>query len=173
MKFFHLDRAGIAPQDQATIFDKFTQADNSSTRVYGGTGSGLGLNISKRFVELLGGRISLRSQPGLGSTFEICLPARRDMPLPVPVTDFEAAHDALTDHRIQPSHRLLNVEDEPVTLALLQKMLRRSGCYLAAARLHGLATHPGDRADRQRTRCPRTATSARLPSPRHFPKKCL
>jgi len=58
---------GIPPEKQKEIFSSFTQADNSMTRKYGGTG--LGLTISRRLVELLGGRIWVESEPGAGSAF--------------------------------------------------------------------------------------------------------
>lgn len=65
---------GIAPADQARIFDEFQQVDDSSTRKKGGTG--LGLSISRRLIDMHGGRIGLDSTLGKGATFNIILPVR-------------------------------------------------------------------------------------------------
>ena len=65
---------GIAPKDQALIFEEFQQVDSSSTRQKGGTG--LGLAISKRIVEMHGGTIDVESVLGSGSTFRLKIPIR-------------------------------------------------------------------------------------------------
>ncbi|WOJ88967.1 ATP-binding protein [Methylocapsa polymorpha] len=67
---------GVAPEDQARIFEAFQQGDNTSTRRQ--DGAGLGLSISKRFIEMHGGAIKVASTLGVGSTFSIVLPIRVD-----------------------------------------------------------------------------------------------
>ena len=67
---------GIAPEDQAAIFEEFRQVGREDARKQEGTG--LGLTLAKKFVELHGGRIWVRSQVGLGSTFSFTLPVRSE-----------------------------------------------------------------------------------------------
>ena len=69
---------GIAPENQTKIFEPFQQLDASIRRVHGG--SGLGLSISKRFVEMHGGKMWLESQVGAGTTFYFSLPLRAPLP---------------------------------------------------------------------------------------------
>ncbi|MDZ5460913.1 sensor histidine kinase [Azohydromonas lata] len=66
---------GIAPGQQQRIFEKFTQADDSTTRRFGGTG--LGLSIVRRLVQLMNGTLSMESQPEQGTTFTVALPFRK------------------------------------------------------------------------------------------------
>jgi PAS domain S-box-containing protein len=67
---------GIAPENQQRVFDRFMQADPSSTRRHGG--AGLGLHITRQLVELMGGDIALTSEVGVGTTVQVSLPAATD-----------------------------------------------------------------------------------------------
>jgi signal transduction histidine kinase/CheY-like chemotaxis protein len=103
---------GIAPQDQERIFDEFTQVENPIQKKVRGTG--LGLPLSRRLAELLGGRITLDSEPGRGSTFRLHLPASCASEAPKDVADVEIlAHQ----------RPVLIVEDDPQTMELYLKYL--------------------------------------------------
>jgi len=74
---------GMTPEQTARIFGEFTQADSSTTRKYGGTG--LGLSISKKFCEMMGGEMTVESEPGKGTTFLVDLPVVvAETPVPPP-----------------------------------------------------------------------------------------
>ena len=64
---------GMTAEQTARIFDEFVQVDDSPTRRHGGTG--LGLTLTRRFTEMMGGSVSVQSEPGHGTTFNIFLPA--------------------------------------------------------------------------------------------------
>src|SRR5208283_3470186 len=86
---------GIASEDQARIFLEFEQADGGSTRKFGGTG--LGLTISKRIIESMGGSIAVESASGEGSTFRVtvALPRAGDADEPALAVPDLAGNDIL------------------------------------------------------------------------------
>ncbi len=106
---------GIKAEKIAGLFDMFTQADASTTRLYGGTG--LGLAISKQLVELMGGSIGVSSEPGEGSTFwfELNLPAEASQP------------QALESMAELDGVRALIIDDYGVTLRVLGDTLEHWG----------------------------------------------
>jgi PAS domain S-box-containing protein len=89
---------GIPKEKMGALFQKFSQADSSTTRKYGGTG--LGLAISKQLIELMGGSIGVRSTLGEGSTFWFTLPLELDthpQAAPVPVADLRGLRAMIVD----------------------------------------------------------------------------
>jgi signal transduction histidine kinase/CheY-like chemotaxis protein len=87
---------GIPADKIGALFQKFTQADTSTTRRYGGTG--LGLAISKQLIELMGGSVGLKSKAGEGSTFWFTLPMPLDdQPATIPVTDLRDLRVLIVD----------------------------------------------------------------------------
>ncbi len=109
---------GMTEEQLAKLFQRFQQADASTTRQFGGTG--LGLALTKAFVAMLGGEVEVRSAPGEGSMFTVRLPAT----LP-PV----AAVDHGADHTTDASGRdvILVVDDDQAQLDLTSRFLAREG----------------------------------------------
>ncbi|KAB2888094.1 MAG: PAS domain-containing protein, partial [Burkholderiaceae bacterium] len=114
---------GIEAAQLERIFDPFAQADASTTRRFGGTG--LGTTISRQLVELMQGRIGVRSTPGTGTVFSVRLP----LPLGQPP---EAA--VPPPMRALPTLRVLAVDDVPNNLELLQITMARAGHRATLAR---------------------------------------
>jgi len=72
------DGIGMSPKQQAVVFEEFVQADEDTSRKFGGTG--LGLTLVKKFTDLLGGTITLKSAPGVGTTFTLKIPPTPPLP---------------------------------------------------------------------------------------------
>ena len=115
---------GVEPEKLPHLFERFYQADSSSTRRYGGTG--LGLAISRQLVDLMGGSIAVDSRPGQGSEFTVTLPlepAQPGWPQAVPEPEIASACPC----------RVLLVEDNPVNELVARRMLERLGCQVRSA----------------------------------------
>ena len=116
---------GIEPEKQKTIFDAFTQADSSTTRLFGGTG--LGLTISSRLVGMLGGTMWVESEPGHGSCFHFT--ARLGVAAPLAV-EAAPAGPSLRTAGSRPGGRKLSIlvaEDNPINQRLLRRILEKRG----------------------------------------------
>lgn len=118
---------GIGAEALVGIFDHFSQADSSTARRFGG--SGLGLTISRELVRLMGGDITVESQPGRGSTFlfNVSLQVGRFRdPAPIPRADADLGSVGF-------SGRVLVAEDNLINQQLAQGMLERLGCVVIMA----------------------------------------
>lgn len=118
---------GIAEEKQEEIFKTFTQGENTMTRRYGGTG--LGLAISKGLVEIMGGRISVRSRLGLGSVFAFTLPM--SSPKSREHTGSERPSKSLAV--AVPEGHILVVEDNPMVLEVVLMVLSRRSWQVTTA----------------------------------------
>ena len=128
LEFFVEDSGiGIAPEKQEIIFERFRQADEAKNREYGGTG--LGLAISRGLVELLGGKLTIHSQPGAGSTFSFTVPFKPVMTHSKPV--------AIQGNKTYDwsGKRLLIVEDDAFNIDYLRLALAETAIEIDHARL--------------------------------------
>jgi signal transduction histidine kinase/CheY-like chemotaxis protein len=126
---------GIRKEEQKKLFKAFSQADGSTTRNFGGTG--LGLIISKQLVDLMGGKIWVKSRYGMGSSFifEIDLRTIKDLP-----KDVEWKRDTLKDSRdlkksveLLEGHRVLLVDDNQINQEIVAGLLENSHLELDVA----------------------------------------
>ena len=127
---------GIAPEKKSTIFEPFAQADESITRLYGGTG--LGTTIARQLVVLMGGQIGVESTVGVGSLFWFELPLQQSEPQGIDLvqelaenvrlsaTAIEARVGAATVHKMRGA-RILVAEDNPTNQRVTQLILESGG----------------------------------------------
>jgi adenylate cyclase len=121
---------GMTPTQMEKLFEEFSQADSSTTRKYGGTG--LGLAISQRFCRMMGGDISVQSEPGRGSTFTIHLPANLvgiDSATAAPETT-PRMRAATTSHD---APLIVVADDDPTGREVVARFLEREGFSVALA----------------------------------------
>lgn len=120
---------GISDEDQTHLFKSFNQLDNSSSKVYGGTG--LGLVISKELVKSMDGDIGVVSTPGLGSTFWFSFVAEKvsnEFQFTNPVED-----TSITPQFLKEQPKVLLVDDNEVNRKVASEILRKSGCQITEA----------------------------------------
>jgi signal transduction histidine kinase/DNA-binding response OmpR family regulator/CHASE3 domain sensor protein len=126
---------GISSDKIDRIFEEFGQADDSTTRNYGGTG--LGLPISRRFCEMLGGELNVTSDSGQGSTFSIRVPAV----LPGTTMDGSSEQEAPEKTEVEISklrqaaagNVVLAIDDDPQALDIIERLLDKAGFEVATA----------------------------------------
>ncbi|HEC19475.1 MAG TPA: hybrid sensor histidine kinase/response regulator [Gammaproteobacteria bacterium] len=126
---------GMTEEEQVKIFSPFTQADESTTRVYGGTG--LGLCISQQLAQTLGGDVTVISEKGKGSTFtatiDVCVdPDKLKLISSAPIHGNHNDKQSGREH-IQLHGRILLVEDNPENQRLIAKSVRKAGLDIALA----------------------------------------
>jgi len=121
---------GMTPEQLARLFQAFTQADGSTNRKFGGTG--LGLVISRRFCQMMGGDITVKSESGRGSTFTITLPA--EVPEAASQTQFftQALPPSSADSATAAT-TLLVIDDDPAVHDLMRRSLEKEGYRIEAA----------------------------------------
>jgi signal transduction histidine kinase/DNA-binding response OmpR family regulator len=116
---------GIAPENHEAVFREFFQVEHAGAGAVGGTG--LGLSIVKKFTELMGGRVTLASAPGHGSTFRVCLPLQVSLPRTQPL-------DAALGRPLAGANRVLVVEDDLAAYQSLARWLSEAGYFPIRAR---------------------------------------
>ena len=126
---------GMTPEQLGRLFQRFSQADASTTRRFGGTG--LGLAITKAFCAMLGGDVAVDSLPGKGTTFVVRLPTDLRRVAPPAPRGAEAGHEPDAAEAKEPSEGhdgvVLVIDDDPSTRDLLERFLRREGFAVRCA----------------------------------------
>ncbi|MBK9711652.1 MAG: response regulator [Kouleothrix sp.] len=118
---------GMSPEQVGRLFQAFTQADASTTRKYGGTG--LGLTITRKFCQIMGGDVTVESAAGAGSTFTIRLPAQVADPRVAPPPDDEAP----AAEAAEGASLVLVIDDDPTVIELMRHFLGKEGYRVESA----------------------------------------
>jgi len=118
---------GMTPEQQAHVFEAFAQAEASTMRDFGGTG--LGLTITKNFCRMMGGDVTLTSEPGKGSIFTIRLPIE----VREPETESEAESKSLAAPPPVEGKTVLVIDDDADTREVLERFLNRKGFHVECA----------------------------------------
>src|SRR5881296_16494 len=114
---------GMTPEQQAKLFEEFTQADSSTARQYGG--NGLGLAITRRLARMMGGDVTVTSEPGKGSVFTVRLPGSADS---------QAKSSTGSDGRRSPTaDRVLVIDDDATARELIADHLKAEGFSVVTA----------------------------------------
>jgi signal transduction histidine kinase/CheY-like chemotaxis protein len=112
---------GMTPEQQAKLFEEFTQADSSTARRYGGTG--LGLAITRKLARMMGGDVTVASEPGKGSVFTVRLPGAADAP----------TRAAGNGNRLPRTDCVLVIDDDATSRDLISDQLKAEGLPVVAA----------------------------------------
>ncbi len=129
---------GLSPEQIVKLFTDFTQADATTTRKFGGTG--LGLALTRRFCQMMGGEVTVRSLPGEGSVFTIKLPAIVSEAKSEDADEIAgdesvvaSLHDGSVDGSTPSSTCVLVIHDDPTQRALIQRFLSKEGFVVCTA----------------------------------------
>jgi PAS domain S-box-containing protein len=119
---------GMTAEQLAKLFQRFRQADDSTTRQFGGTG--LGLSITRAFSRMMGGEVRVESTPGRGSVFTIEIPAVLDT---TPPPARASAPQLPAETRPEPDDCVVVIDDDPAARELLTRFLQREGFHARTA----------------------------------------
>ncbi len=132
---------GLSAEQLVKLFQTFSQADASTTRKFGG--SGLGLSLTRRFCQMMGGDVTVKSEPGEGSTFIIKVPATVSdlepsepewpVPLETPIVDTKRA-PGITGGLPESGRSVLVIDDDPTQRDLMSRFLKNEGFTVETAR---------------------------------------
>ena len=118
---------GMTPEQMSRLFQPFSQADASTTRQYGGTG--LGLVLSRRFCQMMGGDITVESEYGRGSTFTFKLPTEVVEPTDEPGPPEEPSPDVV----VEGASKVLVIDDDPLVHDMMKRLLSTGRFHVESA----------------------------------------